>query len=410
MFETYKQLDKSILNLIATNFCLQLINSVFFLILNIFMAKEGYSDAEIANFISYRFASVVLFAFPFGLFIKGKRLKPFILTTALCLPLVSFFIVYAVSMHFDPLIKLLSFCWGVFFSTTFIITLPYILRNADASNHTPAISLGAASWSLGLIVGGSVIYLLTALSPTTFTNEFLLKGFSLLGFSSLFFALRLPNNENVVKKNKENKKDFYKYDWSIIFIVVLPTLAIAIGAGLTIPFMNLFFYNVFGMDADRFSLLGSTTAIFVAAGALLVPKIKDRFGYEAITVTQTLSICMLILLGTSEFFQDYSFAFYMAIICFIFRQPLMNLANPLTSEMSMYYVGKRNQEIVSAVNSSIWSGSWFFSSKIFGYLRSLDLAYAYIFYITAAMYLVGVLLYYLLIVDFRKKERLGLIN
>jgi hypothetical protein len=43
----------------------------------------------------------------------------------------------------------------------------------------------------------------------------------------------------------------------------------------------------------------------------------------------------------------------------------MNIAAPVTSEVSMYYVGKRNQELMSAINSAIWSGSWFISSQFF---------------------------------------------
>ncbi len=149
----------------------------------------------------------------------------------------------------------------------------------------------------------------------------------------------------------------------------------------------------------------------MASAALFVPSIKNRLGYEAITLTQSLSILCLVLLGTSQFISDWSFAFGLglAIVCFIARQPLMNLANPLTSEMSMYYVGKRNQEIVSAINSSVWSGSWFISAQFFSWARSWDLAYAYIFYITAAFYSCAVVVYFFLILEFRKREREGLI-
>ena len=65
--------------MIKAEFFIQLIGAAFFLILNIYLAKEGFSDPEIANFISYRFLAVMVLAFPLGFYIKGKRLKPFFL-------------------------------------------------------------------------------------------------------------------------------------------------------------------------------------------------------------------------------------------------------------------------------------------------------------------------------------------
>ena len=85
----------------------------------------------------------------------------------------------------------------------------------------------------------------------------------------------------------------------------------------------------------------------------------------------------------------------------------MNMAAPMTSELTMNYVGKKNQEMLSAIMAAIWSGSWFFSSQIFRYLKSEGLPYAYIFYITAALYAFGVFMYYLLIRDYEKRRKLG---
>ena len=50
--------------MIKAEFFVQLIGAAFFLILNIFLVKEGFSDPEIANFISYRFLAVMILAFP----------------------------------------------------------------------------------------------------------------------------------------------------------------------------------------------------------------------------------------------------------------------------------------------------------------------------------------------------------
>ena len=75
----------------------------------------------------------------------------------------------------------------------------------------------------------------------------------------------------------------------------------------------------------------------------------------------------------------------------------MNMAAPLTSELTMSYVGNKNQEMLSAIVAAIWSGSWFFSSKIFKFLIDINFNYSQIFYITSFLYLIGIYLYYKLI-------------
>ena len=125
---------------------------------------------------------------------------------------------------------------------------------------------------------------------------------------------------------------------------------------------------------------------------------------DSITYTQSIAVIALVALATTEFFNDYWWALPLATICFWIRTPLMNMAAPMTSELTMNYVGSKNQEMLSAIMAAIWSGSWFFSSQIFRFLKSEGLPYAYIFYITAALYALGVLMYYFLIRDYERRN------
>ena len=78
LISNYKYLETHILSVIKAQFFVQIVGGAFFLILNIFLAKNGFSDSEIAHFISFRFLAVMLLAFPLGFFIRGKILKPFL--------------------------------------------------------------------------------------------------------------------------------------------------------------------------------------------------------------------------------------------------------------------------------------------------------------------------------------------
>ena len=102
--------------MIKAEFFVQLIGASFFLILNIYLVKHGFSDAEIANFISYRFLAVMLLAFPLGFYIKGKPLKPFFMLGSLGVPLVAIFLVVAVENAWYQYLPFSFILWGIVFT------------------------------------------------------------------------------------------------------------------------------------------------------------------------------------------------------------------------------------------------------------------------------------------------------
>jgi len=111
-----------------------------------------------------------------------------------------------------------------------------------------------------------------------------------------------------------------------------------------------------------------------------------------------------------ELYVTYSFALIIALVAYIFRQPLMHMAHPASNELLMNYVGKRNQELISALSSSLWSASWFISAKVFEWLRLLDFRYYEIFLITAGLYIIGTILFALLIREYESNKRASSIN
>ena len=111
-----------------------------------------------------------------------------------------------------------------------------------------------------------------------------------------------------------------------------------------------------------------------------------------------------------ELYVTYSFALIIALVAYIFRQPLMHMAHPASNELLMNYVGKRNQELISALSSSLWSASWFISAKVFEWLRLIDFRYYEIFLITAGLYIIGNILFALLIREYESNKRASSIN
>lgn len=410
IIQNYRKLENHILCLVAAELFIQLINTAFFLILLIYMQKVGYTDYQSADFISYRFLGTLLLAFPLGLFLKSRKIKPIFLFGSYTIPIFALFIIYAIENHIYWLLYLSNILWGISFLCFQVTALPYILRNSKREMHTEAISLSFATFSIAGISSGIIIFLLKSINPELFVEKTILQVISCLSFLSIFFIARIKIIEEIPIKT-EKRFDLRNFDWRLIFKALAPTLIISTGAGLTIPFIGIFFYNIHHVDSHEFALYGSASAVLVAIGAILVPKIKRSLGYRvAVPVTQSIAVIALALLASTEWFKEASFAVDIALICYLIRQPMMNIPGPMVSEISMNYVGRRNREIVSGLTSAIWSGSWFISSRIFKELREEGFAYVNVFLITAGLYALGVIWYYILILDYNKREKLGLIE
>ena len=389
----YTSLQKPVLYAISAEFFIQLISNALLYILPLYMHTMSYTDGEIAGFVSYRFLAIVLITIPLGFFIKGRRLKGFFTVTGICTPLLTLLSIKAIAFHIGWLVCLTQFLTG-FSSACFSVSiLPFIIRNEKTENLTSAISLRYAEVSFGAVISGLAIGFLNTLGPRIFNEERVLIIIGFAGLCNLYFLWKIKDTEQAPLKNKK-VKFFEDFDWRIIGYALIPNILIAIGAGLAIPFVGLFFANVHNMSTGVFALVNSASATLIVISTLFMPFIKRAIGMRsAIVWIQVMAVGALILLATTQYYNGYTIGIVVAIGAYLLRNPLMNMVGPLTAELSMSYVGGRNQEIVSALMSAITSGGYYVSAIMFKQLRNGGVDYASIFYITAGLYLAGILFY-----------------
>ena len=414
IFHSYVNLPRNIHLLFLLEFNLSLIHVAFILILNIYLRKQGFTDPEIASFNSLRFVGALAFALPLGIYIRGKRLKPFFKVAAVIVPLTSAMIIESIHFSMIPLIQLSFLSWGIGMMLMRVCSLPFIIRNTTPENSTEALSLSAATWSLSTIFSGILISTLDWVSfidffglTISFNEHSILWIITIIGMCSLSFVMGIEEDG---QETGNHRNDIFSlreyYDWKLIFKAISPLVLISIGAGLTIPFVNLFFNSIFGFSSSDYSILGSFTAMLVFMFSLLVPTLRKRYGYwMTIVVVQSLAIICLVVMSLTEVYSSHGYALIIAVVAYVLRQPLMHMAHPASNELMMNYVGKNNQELISALSSSLWSASWFISAKIFEWLRILEFKYFEIFLITAFLYAIGVILYAILIREYENNQK-----
>ncbi|MBL4649902.1 MAG: MFS transporter [Aureispira sp.] len=401
----FAKVPAHILYLLGAVFFIQLIDASLFILFNFHLKKMDYTDSEIAHLISYKYAAVVLFAFPLGLLIKGRKLVQFFRIASVVTPTLMLLVLFALEYGHTTLVYVLVFLFGMGAICISVTAMPFIILNTPKEQHSEAVTLYFQVFSATAFVSGMLNYILNSIAPDFFTEGVVLKIFGVLGFTSAWFVSKIKVEENI--SNRVPIRTFmHAYDWKKIGIAIFPTILIATGAGLTIPFINLFFLGIHGIESKAFSLFGSLSFVLVTISMLFVPAIRRRWGYNLIVNGfQILAVFALFIMASTEWYANWEWAATIAVVAFLIRQPLMQVASPAITEMTMYYVGERNQEMMGALNASVWSGAWFFSSVIFGVLRAWEVSYVNIFMMTVVLYGISTVVYYWLIKDYERMKR-----
>lgn len=388
----------------AGNFLINLIFSAQFLLLNLFLKQRGLDDPTIAALTSQRFVAGLFLALPAGLWLRGRRLRQPMLLSAALFPLVSLAALEAARLDMMSLASACFLAMGLAGLVLNVGSLPMILRLAPKDQASEALSLQFAGWAAAAICAGLLSSLLQTLGTVrlgpwqvVFDEHATLLVLTVAGCAAPLAYARLPDPV-APPSGARHWLEVRRADRILLLRALLPTLCIATGAGLSIQFLNLFFSTVHRLSAAGYSACGTATNVLVLLAGLIVPEVRRRLGWRgAILGVQAIAVALLAVMGLTELWRGQPWALPLAALLFILRQPLMSMAGPATSELSMTYVGEHNRELISACNGAIWSGSWWLAARIFEVLRTHHIPYWQIFLATAALYLLGTLAYLALI-------------
>ena len=165
-------------------------------------------------------------------------------------------------------------------------------------------------------------------------------------------------------------------------------LVTSIGAGLIMPFMNIFFSNVHNQPDQVIGVMFAWGSLAMGIGLILAPVFADRYGKIRVVVfTQSLSIPFLALLGFSPLFS-------LSAVAYFVRLTLMNMSSPVYDTFVMEQVEPDSRAMVASLSSMVNSFGRAFSPVASGWMQ-VNYGFGPPFIGTITLYLISIGLYYL---------------
>ena len=366
---------------------------VFRLLFNFYALSLGFDEALLGRLITVSSLSSLLVALPMGYLadILGRK-KSLILSGLL----VSTSVIGMVIIPTETAFYTLQIVLGIAQSLGAITMAPFLMENSGEEERTYLFSFGQGLQMLSSFAGNWLggymptwVALRLNVEPTNSQAYagalIVVAGMFLLGLTPLLFLRRnrmVGQARSVfapIRYATENPKLLGK--------LVIPLLITSIGAGLIMPFMNVFFRTVHQQPDPVIGTMFAWGSLAMGIGLLLAPPLADRFGkIQVVVVSQALSVPFLILLGFSPWF-------WLSALSYFVRLALMNMSNPVYQTFVMENVDEEARATVASLTSMAWNFGWVFSPTVSGYLQ-VNYGFAPAFLGTIVTYILAIIMYW----------------
>jgi len=372
--------------------------SVFWLLFNLYLKEVGFGEGKIGSVIAASSVGTVIAAIPAALLIDRFKIK-YILIIASMLDATAL-ISQALSTSLGAL-RLMSGLSGAMWTVHFIAASPFFMRNStpDERPYLFGVNMAISRFSgfIGALAGGYIpARLAEAGVALIYGYRYTLMGAGILAGMAIFAYLTIKAKGPTASKTRLG--DYLGAGTlKTTGKLIIPHFIIGTGAGLVIPFLNLYFLHRFGLESDFIGRIFSLEALFAVTGFLIGPALARRIGLiKTVVATQLLSIPFFFILAFTNHL-------YVAIIAFMFRGALMNMAWPMYNNLAMEIVPERNQTGANSVLSLAWNLSWMVSTSLGGVIIEKS-GFTAVMLITITVYMISSLSAWLL---FRQYEAIG---
>lgn len=353
----------------------------------------GFTEDLIGEILSMTAWGTTIISIPAALIIPKFQVKKIIIMSVLFTGLFS---VFQVGSTGKTSLLWVSLFLGMASSVARVAAAPFLMQNSTSKERTYLFSLHfgiyLASAIVGSLGGGYLPNLFShyvGSKAMAFRYSLFLSVFLSL-LSLIPFLLLTPDKK--AKKRLEPGKEWNKKLLAergiLLFKLCFPFFILGMGAGLIIPFLNLYFSDRFQLPARTIGLFFALLQFFMLAGILLGPLFSKKFGMiKTVVGTQLSSIPFMLVLA-------FTYRLPLAVFSFLFRGALMNMSQPISTNFAMEKVKEKEHALTNAFLMFSWNVSWAVSANLGGRLIK---AYSFTppLLITVGLYVISSFLYYL---------------
>ena len=374
-----------------------IINGIIFstwqLFFNFFILARGYEKDFLGLINSVPWIAGLVLGIPLGMLSDRIGRKPAMLI-GLAMSITGMGLQLFVQSK--VLLILVAFIGGTGNSLYFISQAPFMMKVSQTDNRALMFSLNfglnTLAGALGNMFAGQmpgwfgILLRIPADSAQAFQSVLLVSVilglFALIPISLLKEPKKIDNN--LIKSNQWDllKQTMQKgFTWKL----VLPEMLLGFGAAITIPYMNLYFSETFQVNSNLLGVVFSLSALFVGIGSIIGPRLVKFFNSKirVVVLTQASSIIFLLILGFSPYL-------WLAVVGFLFRGVLMNMAVPLYNAFCMENVAEHEQGVVNSLISNAWTAGWAIGPFLSGLIQ-IRYGFQPLFLITASIYCLSIL-------------------
>ncbi|MEI6509542.1 MAG: MFS transporter [bacterium] len=370
--------------------------SIFSLLFNLTLREAGFSEDLIGRILSLGSLGTFLAALPAAYLAKRFPAQTILVVSSL---LGAFgYLAQASFLQPELLMGANLFVGGVL-TVSRLLSAPFFMRNSSSSERAHLFAFNMAVGVLAGILGN----LLGGYLPTLF-QSFGLPHLTALQVSlgtGAVLALTGLIPYGLIREKKEAgpsitvRQLFRAQDKRLIVKICIPYALVGMGAGLVIPFLNLYFRDVFGASPGQIGVYFAFLQGMMVLGFLSGPVLARRLGMiNTIVLSQLASIPFMLILALAP-------SLPLALAAFLIRGTLMNMSGPIQSLFNMEMVPAADREVTNSFSVLAWNGAWTISSWVGGSIIH-TLSFSISFYITIGFYILSSLAYYFL---FRRVER-----
>lgn len=371
---------------IGSEFLLWTGHGIFSVLFNLALVEAGADERRVGQAIAAGGIGMVVAALPAGrLANRWGRRRTLMLGAALD----ALGHLARAAAGTGPLLLPAGFVAGAGQALFQIAAAPFLTEHSTPRERTHLFSAFFACALLagvfGNTVGGLLPPLFGALFPDasrldTFRGSLVLGALATAAAVLPLLALRGLREDRHVRSDTAHPP----HEVARLAPIALNALLIGAGAGLVIPFMNLYFEQRFDSDSATIGGILGTAQVFTALATLAAPAVARRFGkLRTAVAAQLLSLPFLLTLGVERHLSLAAIAFWM-------RATFMQASTPLMQAFIMEVLPPALRARATSLNNLLWNLGWAASATATGAV-SAAWGPAAPFQVTAALYLVAAL-------------------